>query len=106
MHETGLVRATVAALVDATAGRPMRTVVLAVGPGVDVGSAAAAWQTAAAGTCLEATKVEWQHATDGLRCFACGLDYNGETLDLCPSCDGTGLVITRAPELTAVDWTT
>ena len=46
MHESGLLRAAVAALVEATAGPPMRTVVLAVGPGVDVDSAAAAWQAA------------------------------------------------------------
>ncbi|HUK70817.1 MAG TPA: hydrogenase/urease maturation nickel metallochaperone HypA [Streptosporangiaceae bacterium] len=105
MHESGLVRATVAALVDASAGRPMRTVVLAVGAGVDVDSAAAAWQAAAAGTSLAATRVEWQRAPDRLRCFACGLEYDGEPLDLCPSCEGTGIVITPAPELAAVDWT-
>jgi Zn finger protein HypA/HybF involved in hydrogenase expression len=106
MHESGLVRAAVAALVDATAGRHMRTVVLAVGPGVDVDSAAAAWQTAAAGTPLAATRVEWQRAPDKLRCFSCGLEYEGEPLDRCPSCEGNGIVITPAPELAAVDWTT
>jgi Zn finger protein HypA/HybF involved in hydrogenase expression len=104
MHESGLVRAAVAALVDASAGRPMRTVVLAVGAGVDVDSAAAAWQSAAAGTALEATRVEWRRAPDRLRCFSCGLEYDGEPLDLCPSCDSTGIVITPAPELAAVDW--
>jgi len=83
----------------------MRTVVLAVGAGVDVDSAAAAWQAAAAGTSLAATRVEWQRAPDRLRCFACGLEYDGEPLDLCPSCEGTGIVITPAPELAAVDWT-
>jgi len=83
----------------------MRTVVLAVGAGVDVDSAAAAWQAAAADTSLAATRVEWQRAPDRLRCFACGLEYDGEPLDLCPSCEGTGIVITPAPELAAVDWT-
>jgi Zn finger protein HypA/HybF involved in hydrogenase expression len=106
VHEAGLVRAAVAALVDAAAGRPMRTVVLAVGAGVDVDAAATAWRTAAIGTCLEATEVDWQRASDRLRCFACGIEYDGEPLDLCPSCGGTGIVVTRAPELAAVDWTT
>ena len=72
MHEAGLVRAAVAALADATAGHPMRTLILAVGSGVDVDSAAAAWQAAAAGTCLENARVEWRRASDRLRCFSCG----------------------------------
>ena len=105
MHEAGLVRAAVAALVDAAAGRQLNSVVFAVGTGVDLDSAAAAWQTSAAGTCLEATRVEWRRAADRLRCFACGLEYDGEPLDFCPSCGNTGIVVTRAPELTAIDWT-
>ncbi len=106
MHEAGLVRAAVAALADAAAGRPMRTVVLAVGSGMDVDSATAAWQAAAAGTCLEGTRVEWRRASDRLRCFTCGCEYDGEPLNPCPFCDSNGIVITRAAELTAVDWTT
>jgi Zn finger protein HypA/HybF involved in hydrogenase expression len=106
VHETGLVRAAVAALADAAAGQPMRTVVLAVGSGVDVDSAAAAWHAAAAGTCLEGTQVEWRRASDRLRCFTCGCEYDGRPLSICPSCDSTGIVITQAAELAAVDWTT
>lgn len=106
MHEPGLMRAAVAALTDAAAGRPVRTLTLAVGGGVDLASAAMAWETAAAGTCLERCRVRWQRASDRLRCFTCTREYDGEPLDLCPSCGSSGIVITRAPELTAVDWTT
>jgi len=106
MHEPGLVRAAVAALADATAGRLVRAVTLEVGAGVDLASAAAAWQAAAAGTSLEGCHVHWQRASDRLRCFTCSYSYDGEPLDLCPSCGSSGIVITRAPELTAVDWTT
>ncbi len=105
MHEAGLVRAAVAALADATAGQPVRTVVLAVGSGVDIDAAASAWQAAAAGTRLAGTAVEWRRATDRLRCFTCGCEYDGGPLEMCPSCGGTGIVVTRAPELAAVDWT-
>ncbi|WP_131747357.1 hydrogenase/urease maturation nickel metallochaperone HypA [Frankia sp. Cppng1_Ct_nod] len=106
MHEAGLARAAVAALVDATAGEFVRTVVLAVGTGVDVDSAAAAWHGAAGGTCLEACVVEWRRVSDRLRCFACGREYDGERLDLCPACGGNGIVIRAADELAVVDWTT
>jgi Zn finger protein HypA/HybF involved in hydrogenase expression len=106
MHETSLARAAVAALADAAAGRPVRAVTLAVGTGVDLASAATAWQAAAAGTCLETCQVRWERASDRLRCFSCGHEYDGEPLDQCPSCGGSGIIITRAPELAAVDWIT
>ena len=105
MHEPGLVRAAVAALVDAADGRPVRTLTLAVGTGVDLASAATAWQAAAAGTCLERCQVRWQRSPDRLRCFTCAHEYDGEPLEKCPSCGNSGIVITRAPELTVVDWT-
>ncbi|WP_322747996.1 MULTISPECIES: hydrogenase/urease maturation nickel metallochaperone HypA [unclassified Frankia] len=106
MHEAGLARAAVAALVEASAGAAVRTVVLAVGTGVDIDSAAAAWHGAATGTCLQASHVEWRTAVDRLRCFACVREYDGERLDVCPSCGGNGIVIAAADELTVVDWTT
>lgn len=105
MHEPGLVRAAVAALAEAAGGRPLRTVTLAVGAGVDFASAAMAWETAAAGTCLEGCQVEWQRARDRLRCFSCGQEYDGAPLDMCPSCGGSGIAIEQAPELAALDWT-
>jgi len=100
------VRAAVAALVDAAAGRPVRTLTLAVGTGVDLASAATAWQAEAAGTCMEHCHVRWQRSPDRLRCFSCAHEYDGESLEKCPLCGSSGIVITRAPELTAVDWTT
>jgi hydrogenase nickel incorporation protein HypA/HybF len=105
MHEAGLTRAAVAALANASAGQPVRTVVLAVGSGVDLDAAASAWQAAAAGTQLEGTTVQWRRVPDRLRCFTCGCEYDGGPLEMCPSCDGTGIVVTPAPELAAVDWT-
>lgn len=105
MHEPGLVRAAVATLADATGGRPMRSVTLAVGTGVDLASAATAWEAAAAGTCLEGCHVHWQRALDRLRCFTCGREYDGTPLDVCPSCGSSGIVIAHAPELAAIDWT-
>jgi hydrogenase nickel incorporation protein HypA/HybF len=106
MHEPGLVRAAVAALADAAGGHPVNNVTLAVSSGVDLASATAAWQAAAAGTPLEGCHVQWQRAPDRLRCFTCGSEYAGAPLDPCPSCSGTGIVIKPAPELTALDWTT
>jgi hydrogenase nickel incorporation protein HypA/HybF len=106
VHEPGLVQAAVAALADAAACRPVRAITLEVGAGVDLSSAAMAWHAAAAGTCLEHCQVRWQRAPDRFRCFACAHEYDGEPLERCPSCGGNGIVITRAPELTAVDWTT
>ncbi len=106
MHESGLMRAAVAALAEATAGRPVRTLTLAVGAGVDLPSAAMAWEAAAGGTCLERCHVQWQRAPDRIRCFTCTQEYDGEPLAECPSCGSSGIVITSAPELTAIDWTT
>jgi hydrogenase nickel incorporation protein HypA/HybF len=106
MHETGLLRAAVAALVEASAGRPIRTVVLTIGPDVDPDSAAAAWHTATIGTCLDNSHVEWRRAADRLRCFTCGHEYDGHHLDPCPSCAGNGIVVAPADELAVTDWTT
>ena len=107
MHEMGLLRAAVAALVEASAGRPVRTVLLAIGPGVDPDSAAAAWHAAVSGTCLDNSHVEWQRAAERLRCFICGREYDGgDHLDPCPSCGGNGIVVAPADELAIVDWTT
>ena len=106
MHETGLIRAAVAALAEAAGGQPVHTVTLATGSGIDLASATAAWQAAATGTPLEGCHVEWQRAPDRLRCFTCGSEDDGAPLDPCPGCGGNGIVIKPAPELAAVDWTT
>lgn len=105
MHEAGLARAAVSAIIEASDGTPVRTVVLAAAAGVDIASASAAWQAAAAGTSLETTDLCWQRAADQLRCFACGREYEGARLDLCPVCGGNGLVIVPADELAVVSWT-
>ncbi len=99
-------RATVAALIDVTGGRRARSVVLAISADVDVDSAAAAWQAAAAGTCLEGASVTWRREHDTLRCFTCGREYGGEALARCPSCGGTGIVVTRPAEIAVDEWVT
>jgi Zn finger protein HypA/HybF involved in hydrogenase expression len=106
VHEAGLVRAAVAALADAAGGRPVRSVVLAVGAGVDVDSAAAAWQVAAAGTGLEHASVTWRRCDDRLRCFSCGREYDGDALARCPSCGDSGIVVARAAEIGVAEWAT
>ncbi|OAA19796.1 hydrogenase nickel incorporation protein HypA/HybF [Frankia sp. EI5c] len=106
MHEAGLARAAVTTIIEASAGAPVRTVVLAAADGVDIASAAAAWRAAAAGTCLETTDVAWQRVLDRLRCFSCGHEYDGTRLDPCTACGGNGLVVAPADELAVVSWTT
>ncbi len=99
-----MVRAAVEALIDVTGGRRVRAVVLAVSADVDVDSAAAAWQAAAAGTCLEGASVTWRREHATLRCFTCGREYDGEALARCPSCGGTGIVVTRPAEIAVDEW--
>jgi hydrogenase nickel incorporation protein HypA/HybF len=99
-------RSAVTALVEASGGRPVRSVVLAAGPGVDVESAAAAWRVAAGGTCLDGASVRWQRTVDVLRCFDCGREYDGQAVDPCPMCGGNGIVVAPADELAVVAWTT
>ncbi|EFC80544.1 hydrogenase expression/synthesis HypA [Frankia sp. CcI49] len=105
MHEAGLARAAVTAIIEASEGAPVRTVVLAAATGVDIASATAAWQAAAAGTSLETTDLCWQRAADRLRCFACGHEYDGARLDPCTACGGNGLVVAPADELAVISWT-
>ena len=104
MHEVGLLKAAVAEVVARTADEPPGHVVLAIGPGVDQGAAAAAWEDAAAGTPIALAEVAWQQAMDVLRCLECGTTYEGRKLDRCPSCAGDGLVVRPAPELAIEDW--
>ncbi len=103
MHETGLLRAAVSALVAAAEG-PVGRVRLAIGAGVDREAAEAAWRTASAGTPAAAARVEWLAALDRLSCLTCGGSYEGDRLTRCPTCGGDGLVVEPAPEIVIVDW--
>lgn len=97
-------RAAVAALSEASAGRPITQVWLDVDAGVDLAAADAAWRLAAATTCAEDAKVTWRRAADLLRCFDCGREFEGRAADRCPQCGGPGLVIVPAPEVAVVRW--
>ena len=103
MHETGLVAAAVALLSDAGPDG-VSAAVVGIGPAVDPGAAAAAWQAACVGTPVEGAFVRWQRVRDELRCLDCGRHYEGERFDRCPACTGTGLVVAPAPEITVLDW--
>lgn len=104
MHEVGLLAAAVSDITAATAGRPVATVVLALGSGVDTEAAAQAWQTAANGTSLAGAEVVWQRGSDVLACLDCSREYDGDRLTRCPSCSGNGLVVSAAAEIAIVDW--
>lgn len=105
MHETGLLFAAVAQLTDATGHRPLSRVELAIGPGVDPGAAAQAWQRAAKGGPAEHATVAWTSATDILACLGCGEEYSGDRLTRCPVCGADGLVTSPAPEIEIAGWT-
>jgi Zn finger protein HypA/HybF involved in hydrogenase expression len=103
MHEAGLLSAAVSVLADRSGG-PVREVVLAVAPTVDIEAARAAWEAAAAGTSLAAAQVTFRTSVDTLNCLGCGTDYDGDRLTPCPACGGNGLVVHQAHELEIVDW--
>ncbi|MCK2216950.1 hydrogenase maturation nickel metallochaperone HypA [Actinomadura sp. ATCC 31491] len=105
MHETGLIRAAVAAVVTAAGGRRVLHVTLALGPGVGPDAAEQAWRQAAAGGPAEGARLAWRRARDGLACLGCGRDYPGDRLTRCPDCGGDGLVVSPAPEVEIVTWT-
>jgi hydrogenase nickel incorporation protein HypA/HybF len=105
MQEAGLLLTAVAALVEASAGQPVRSVVLAIGSGVDRASAAAAWHAATAGTCFDGSDVERERTFDRNRCFACGHELDGNHLDPYPRCGGNRIAVNPASELVVLDWT-
>lgn len=103
MHEAGLLSAAVSALTERRS-EPVRAVVLAVAPTVDVDAARAAWDAAAAGTVLADAEVSFATAQDTLQCLDCSHEYDGNRLTVCPQCGGNGLVVHEAHELEIVSW--
>lgn len=103
MHEAGLLSAAVSVLADRES-TPVRSVVLAVAPTVDLKAARTAWDVAAAGTVLADAEITFTTAQDTLRCLDCGREYDGDRLTACPACNGNGLVVHEAHELEIVSW--
>ena len=104
MHELGPVTSAVVALLAAVGQRPLATVAVALGPGLDPAAARAAWVQATAGTAAADAAVTWQLAQDTLRCLGCARDYPGDRLARCPGCGGDGLVVAAVPAIAVTGW--
>lgn len=104
MHEHELVEEALETLRRATRGQPLRSVEIALGPGVDRFRAALAWRDLTDGTKLETAHVTWERAVDLLRCDACGHEYVAEGLESCPYCGGDGTVIEAAVPIAVGRW--
>jgi hydrogenase nickel incorporation protein HypA/HybF len=104
VHEQELVAnviETLFVLVDTAA---LHTVEVAVGPGVDLGSAAEQWVGQTAGTSLARARVTWERSSDLLRCDGCEAEYQGAALESCPYCGGDGMVVEAAPPISLGHW--
>jgi Zn finger protein HypA/HybF involved in hydrogenase expression len=78
---------------------------IAVGPGVDVASAASEWFGLTLGTALEGVHVTWERAVDLLRCDDCGHQFEGSALDnMCPYCGADGVIIAAASPISLGNW--
>lgn len=104
MHEKELISEALETLESLADGRAIRTVEIALGPGVDPGRAARAWQTLTQDTRFASTHVTWEQASDLLRCDECGHEYTGEPLDSCPYCGGDGVVVEPALPVSLGRW--
>jgi Zn finger protein HypA/HybF involved in hydrogenase expression len=104
VHEHGPIAGAVAALLAAAGTRPVATVTVTLGPGMDPEVASAAWAQASAGTAAGGAAVTWAEALDTLRCLDCGRDYPGDRLARCPACGGDGLVVDAAPQVAITAW--
>ncbi|HLZ37445.1 MAG TPA: hydrogenase/urease maturation nickel metallochaperone HypA [Mycobacteriales bacterium] len=105
VHEWGLVGAAASALTEASGAVPLARVVFEIGPGMDSEVVDAAWTSTVAGSGLAGAEVRWEQVQDALACLSCGSEYRGSALTPCPSCGGSGLVVTAAPEIAIVEWT-
>lgn len=80
------------------AGSSIGPVELRIGPSVDPSVARQAYSASAAGTNLEAARMELRRVEDLLACLDCAEQYRGGRLQRCPSCGGDGLVVSPAPD--------
>lgn len=104
MHEKELVESSLGTLNRLTRGRGIRSVEIAIGPGVDQYEAELAWKTLTAQSPLALTHVTWERAYDLLVCDALGHRYSGEAMETCPYCGRDGVVIEPAAPITVGRW--
>ncbi len=89
----------------AVGDRPLSQVVLMTTRDAPRDVMEAAWQEAIAGTVAEKALVVWEEGSDVLKCFDCGMEYDGVRLDPCPRCGGDGQVVREMPEFEVAGWT-
>ena len=99
MHERAPISGVVADLERRHRESPLAAAEIAVGPTIDLSVAEAAYELMVQGTDLAAVAITWTRALDMLACFSCGWEFQGQKVDLCPSCGGLGLVVDPAPEV-------
>jgi len=106
MHEQGLIAGVAAEVVERAGGGRVGRVVITVGPEIDPLIVTTAWQSTVIGTTAETADLVVEKALDTMRCFTCGIEYEGAKLDPCPKCGLDGLVIRAAPEIALKSWST
>ncbi|GBD84725.1 hydrogenase nickel incorporation protein HypA [bacterium BMS3Abin02] len=104
MHERGLIAGVIAEVVERAGGGRVGRVVVTVGPEVDPLVVKTAWLSEVTGTTAETAELVVQETLDTMRCFTCGIEYEGGKLDPCPDCGRDGLVIRAAPEVALKSW--
>lgn len=104
MHEHGVVSHAVSALLDASGGRRVTTVTVAIGPTMLQDAARFAWEHETSGTVIDGAEVTWVDIQDRLRCLSCGTEFHGEKTDPCPQCTDPALVVEPAPQIAVEDW--
>lgn len=106
IYEQELIAEALEVLESLAAGQKLREVEIALGPGVDPGRAAQAWTVGTENTPLASVHVTWEQAFDLLRCEACGHEFAGNRLELCPYCGAEGVVIEPALPVSVGRWVT
>lgn len=83
---------------------PPSAVTVALASDVIVDIARDAWESATDGSILDGVPIKWVFRTATLTCLACGHNYSGAKLDLCPECGGDGLIVQDPPVAEVVSW--
>ena len=104
MHEHGVVSHAFNALREASGGRRVEAVTVALGPGMQREATIAAWEHMAESTNVAGATVNWLTVDDLLQCLTCATEFRGEPTDSCPKCAGVALVVEAAAEIAIEDW--
>jgi len=104
MHERGAVGTALARFLGETEGT---RVVRATGryrADVDPKVVEDVWAHFVEGTPAAGAALELLPAASPMKCFTCETPYEGDKLDPCPRCGGSGLPVSEPPEFEIVDW--